>query len=123
MLATSGLAHVSGAAFSLDGRLPAGNVLWLSKFGTVGKSDVALELLIDRAGDVVLVGQTEGSLFAPNLGALDAFVVKFDVNTIPEPIGASALLLGMVTLLSMPRLRRDCAIKSKGEKNQRLLLF
>lgn len=51
----------------------AGDEVWTRQFGTPGDEDV-LALTLDRAGRIVLVGQTSGSLGGPHLGNRDAFV-------------------------------------------------
>jgi hypothetical protein len=76
----------------------AGNLLWTTKFGTANTGDGVLDVLVDNGGDVVLVGQTYGSLFSQNHGNIDAFAVKFDVNAIPEPSALALIALAVAVL-------------------------
>lgn len=85
---------------------PAGNLLWTSTF-TTGRNQSVLELLVDINGDLVLVGQTNLGTFGQSQGGLDAFVVKFDVNAVPEPSALFATAAAAVVILTLnsPRLR------------------
>lgn len=76
----------------------AGNLLWRSRFGTAGQNDIAHEIVVNIDGDILMTGQTGGSLYGPNQGGLDAFVVEFDVNAIPEP---NTLVLGVLCCIAV----------------------
>jgi hypothetical protein len=51
--------------------------LWITQFGTT-ESDIARAAASDEAGGVYIVGDTEGSLAAPNMGARDVFIARHD---------------------------------------------
>ena len=55
----------------------AGNVLWTRQFGA-SSNDRALGVAVDGSGNVVVVGETVGSLEGVSAGGVDAFVRKFD---------------------------------------------
>jgi hypothetical protein len=90
---------------------PDGTQSWINTFGTAGSFDSVSNILVDVGGDVLLGGLTAGSLFGSGGGGGssdgDPFVVKFDVNAVPEP---SAALFGLVALiagrLALPRMDR-----------------
>jgi hypothetical protein len=79
----------------------AGNLLWTHQFGT-SLNDSGVSLSADGLGAVYLTGYTEGSLFGPNRGGLDAFLVRFDV--VPEPSGVM-LVAGTLATVVMRRRR------------------
>src|SRR4051812_46037531 len=55
----------------------AGNVVWAREFGSTN-SDYAQAVAADSLNNVVVVGDTFGSLAATSLGGQDAFVRKYD---------------------------------------------
>lgn len=58
----------------------SGNQVWLKQYGTA-EYDYATNLTVDNAGNVYVVGYTEGSLGALNQGAVDTWIAKIDGNT------------------------------------------
>jgi hypothetical protein len=55
----------------------AGNELWTRQFGT-DQMDYATGVAVDGAGDIVVAGNTYGSLASANLGYADVFVRRLD---------------------------------------------
>jgi hypothetical protein len=86
----------------------SGDVLWISEFGTRGQGDILLDLMVDAGGDVVLVGQTSGSLYGSNRGQIDVFAIKYNVNLVPEPATYELLLIGFLAFSTRPQSRRGC---------------
>jgi len=80
-----------------------GNLLWTKQFGT-GESDSSSGLSVDGLGNVYATGSTNGSLFGPNAGQTDAFLVKL-VEQVPEPASWSLLVCGMTLLRGRTALR------------------
>jgi len=56
-----------------------GNELWTRQFGTA-QNDRAAAIALDGAGGVFVCGRTYGDLGGMNLGAEDAFLVRYDGN-------------------------------------------
>ncbi len=56
-----------------------GKVLWMRQFGT-SASDLAKDVIVDRAGNGYVVGHTQGSLAAANQGDYDRILAKYDTN-------------------------------------------
>jgi hypothetical protein len=54
-----------------------GEPLWQRQFGSA-QADLALAAAFDPAGDLWVVGATNGALFGPLAGAYDAFALRFD---------------------------------------------
>ncbi len=58
---------------------PTGKPLWTRQSGTTGL-DFGTGVAVDGAGNAYMSGHTRGSLFAPNLGGYDAFLVKYSAS-------------------------------------------
>jgi hypothetical protein len=71
-----------------------GNELWISQLGT-DRSEQGYAVALDASG-VYVVGDTSGDLGGPNVGAIDGFIVKYQV---PEPTTLLFLGCGAVALL------------------------
>lgn len=56
-----------------------GNVIW-SKFLRTPVNDDISGILCDQQGNIILVGNTDGSLFSQNAGGTDIFLAKYDTN-------------------------------------------
>jgi hypothetical protein len=56
---------------------PAGNQLWARQFGT-SAYDAVLAAAVDNDGNILLSGESQGSLGGPNAGSSDAILLKFD---------------------------------------------
>ncbi len=54
-----------------------GNQVWLQEFGTPLR-DTSNGVALDAMGNVFVVGTTNGSFGAPNLGGADVYLAKFD---------------------------------------------
>ncbi len=54
----------------------SGNVMWTGQFGT-SMQDNGHSIAIDKADNIVVTGQTFGSLIGSNAGSSDAFIRKF----------------------------------------------
>ncbi len=54
----------------------AGTLRWDERFGS-SADDVAKGVAVDNAGDVYVVGDTQGTFYAPYQGVMDQFAVKF----------------------------------------------
>jgi hypothetical protein len=81
---TGGLLAGAAAAGSLDAFVrkydPAGNVLWTRQFGTP-RDDFALGAAVTPAGDVFVVGTTQGTLPGQrSAGDSDAYVATFSAS-------------------------------------------
>lgn len=59
-----------------------GGELWRTQFGSP-VYDVVRDVAVGPDGLVVLVGATQGALFAPNVGSTDAWVAKLDADGDP----------------------------------------
>ncbi|MEG4973186.1 DUF4347 domain-containing protein [Microcoleus sp. K4-B3] len=60
-----------------------GNQLWLKQFLTINSSflsDSVSDSAVDSAGNVYLMGETNGSLVGQNAGGLDIWATKYDSN-------------------------------------------
>lgn len=57
----------------------AGNRLWIKQFGT-SSHEYCSDVAIDRAGNVYIVGATDGGLAQANAGYSDAFLAKYDTR-------------------------------------------
>jgi hypothetical protein len=55
----------------------AGNLQWIQQFGT-SVADQGNSVSADGLGNVYISGSTDGSLFGPHAGGVDAFVSKYD---------------------------------------------
>ncbi len=59
---------------------PNGRLVWSRQFGS-DEYDTAWDVAVDRTGDVIVVGHTDGSIDgAPHLGATDAFVRRYGAS-------------------------------------------
>lgn len=59
---------------------PSGNAIWTKQFGTA-QYDNAFRLAVDAStGDILVGGETRGSLGAANAGDLDPFIARFDAD-------------------------------------------
>jgi hypothetical protein len=58
---------------------PTGNVIWTRQFGTEA-SETAYGAAVDTGGNVVITGETSGSLFGPNAGRTDVFLRRFTAD-------------------------------------------
>jgi len=58
---------------------PNGLVVWTHQFGT-NDTDDARSVTTDAAGNVIIIGYTDGSLEGTNAGIIDAFMRKYDPN-------------------------------------------
>jgi hypothetical protein len=59
-----------------------GNQVWLRQLGT-SEDESAHALVPDGVGGVIVAGETQGSLGAPNAGGIDAFLARYDGNGAP----------------------------------------
>jgi hypothetical protein len=57
-----------------------GNQIWISQFGLSNKSTYGFNVDLDSDGNVYLLGQTDGDLFATNTVNRDIFIVKYSNN-------------------------------------------
>ena len=63
-----------------------GNLLWSKQFGLSNNDSGFNDIAVDSQGNTYVVGDTEGSLFSPNidanssLGGYDSFVIKYDLT-------------------------------------------
>ena len=60
---------------------PDGSVVWTRQFGT-SSDDTAGAVAVDGSGNVLVSGDTQGSLEGANAGLTDAFVRKYDADGI-----------------------------------------
>jgi hypothetical protein len=56
---------------------PAGNLEWSRQLGT-DSEELGFGIAANREGEVYIAGYTGGDLFAPNAGASDVYVIKYD---------------------------------------------
>ncbi|MCT7997590.1 SBBP repeat-containing protein, partial [Laspinema olomoucense] len=74
----------AGSEFATEGTftvqpISEPQIEWIRQVGT-SSVDRAVDLAIDRNGNVYITGFTDGSLAESNLGERDAFVIKYDNN-------------------------------------------
>ncbi len=75
-----GQTHLGGNDIILSRYDPAGALVWTRQWGTAG-DDQAWGLAFDSAGNLVLVGKTDGALDGQvQVGSSDVFVIRCDVN-------------------------------------------
>src|SRR5207302_754209 len=55
---------------------PAGNLLWITQFGSAG-FDHTYAIGVDAVGNAYVVGETDGDLGGPNAGDRDIFLAKY----------------------------------------------
>ena len=69
--------HAGGRDAFLRKYDAAGNVLWTRQFGT-SSDDLVYAVAVDASGNILVTGETNGSLEGMSAGGYDAFVRKYD---------------------------------------------